>query len=354
MSNLVSIVIPHWNHRDVLADCLNSLIKTQYEPIEIIVVDNNSTDDSVEFVRKNFAQVTVIENSENLGFAGGCNVGVENARGEFIAILNNDTTQEPDWLSLLMKFMNEHPWVGIVQPKLINATDTSQFDYSGAAGGFMDKFGFPFARGRIYEVVESDDGQYQDNIPIFWASGTACLLRREVYEEVGLFDETFFAHMEEIDFDWRAQLAGWDIYAVPEAVVYHHSGYTLPAESPFKKYLNHRNSVCMLLANYRAYYTVIRGMQRFLLDIAAAFFTLFRGEADRTRAIFKAWGWIFTHPGSILRKRRKVGSVRKLSDKAINKKLYHASIAIEHYIGASKTWERKRHAIEAFRGKQQS
>jgi hypothetical protein len=169
-----------------------------------------------------------------------------------------------------------------------------------------------------------------------------------VYQDVGLFDETFFAHMEEIDLDWRAQLAGWDIYAVPDAVVYHHSGYTLPAESPFKKYLNHRNSVYMLLANYEIYYTIIRGIQRFMLDIAAALFTLFRGEADRTKAIFKAWGWVFAHPVNIIRKRRKVRGTRKLSDKEMNKKLYHASIAIEHYIGASKTWDRKRHAIEEF------
>ena len=211
MTPLVSIVIPHWNHREVLAECLESLRNTTYSSVEIVVVDNNSEDDSVAFIREHFPDVRLVENDTNRGFAGGCNDGIEVAKGQYIVILNNDTTQEPDWLQQLVDYLEAHKAVGIAQPKLINAIDRSKFDYSGAAGGYLDQYGFPFARGRIFDSVEPDRGQYDAPVTTFWASGTACIVRRNVFDQVGLFDETFFAHMEEIDLDWRAQLAGWEI-----------------------------------------------------------------------------------------------------------------------------------------------
>ena len=177
---LVSIVIPHWNHREVLADCLQSLQKTEYDPLEIIVVDNHSEDDSVAYVREHFPEVHLVENKENRGFAGGCNDGAARAQGEYILILNNDTTQEPDWITELVRFMETNPSIGVAQPKLINAKNPESFDYSGAAGGFMDRYGFPFARGRIFESVEEDTGQYDTLIQVFWASGSACILRNKM------------------------------------------------------------------------------------------------------------------------------------------------------------------------------
>lgn len=345
MNSLVSIVIPHWNHRNVLVDCLRSLAQTEYAPLEILVVDNHSTDDSVQYVRENFPKVRVVQNQENLGFAGGCNRGLRVVSGNYVVILNNDTTQEPDWLSILVRYMEAHPEVGIAQPKLKNALNPALFDYSGAAGGYMDKYAFPFARGRIFDSVEQDDGQYDESVPVFWASGTACILRREVLDEVGDFDEIFFAHMEEIDLDWRAHLAGWDVAAVPEAVVYHHSGYTLPMESPLKKYLNHRNSIFMLLANYNLWHACIRGFQRWLLDGLALAFSLFSGDLSRAMAVVKAWWWIFTHPGKIYAKRKKVKKIRRRSDTVVDQTLFQASIALERFLLRHRKWESRRHSL---------
>lgn len=345
MKPLISIIIPHWNHRDVLVECLNSLKNTTYSPVEIIVVDNHSTDDSVEYVQKQFPDVRLVENKENRGFAGGCNDGARIAKGKYLLILNNDTTQEPDWLNHLVEFMEAHPTFGIAQPKLINATDRTLFDYSGAAGGFMDRFGFPFARGRLFDSIEKDEGQYNTPVQTFWASGTACILRREVYEQIGLFDEVFFAHMEEIDMNWRAQLAGWDVAVVPSATVYHHSGYTLPPDSPFKKYLNHRNSVFMLIANYRLFRSIIRGLQRWLLDLMALVFALIGRDWSRVGAIMKAWWWILVHPMTILKKRIALRRIRKRSDREMDERLYRASIALEHHLFHRNKWDAKRHAI---------
>ncbi len=345
MNPLVSIIIPHWNHREVLVECLESLHRTTYHPFEIIVVDNHSTDDSVEYIKTQFPEVRLLENQENRGFAGGCNDGAEIAKGKYLLILNNDTTQEPEWLDHLVNFLESHPSIGIAQPKLINATDPSFFDYSGAAGGFMDRYGFPFARGRLFESIEKDERQYETPIQIFWASGTACLLRREVYEQIGLFDEVFFAHMEEIDMNWRAQLAGWDIAVVPSAVVYHHSGFTLPPDSPFKKYLNHRNSILMLISNYRLFRSIIRGIQRGLLDFMALVFALAGRDWARIGAIIKAWWWILVHPSTILRKRIGIRQVRNRSDHEMDQRLYHASIALEHYLFRRNTWDEHRHGI---------
>lgn len=346
MHPLISIIIPHWNHRDVLVECLHSLKATKYSPVEIIVVDNHSTDDSVEYIQANFPEVQLVENAENRGFAGGCNDGARLAKGKYLLILNNDTTQEPDWLEHLVEFMEAHPAIGIAQPKLINATDRTLFDYSGAAGGFMDRYGFPFARGRIFDSIEKDEGQYNTPVQTFWASGTACILRREVYEQIDLFDEVFFAHMEEIDMNWRAQLAGWDIAVVPSAIVYHHSGFTLPPDSPFKKYLNHRNSVLMLIANYKLFRSITRGLQRWLLDLMAMVFALIERDWSRVGAIMKAWWWILVHPTTILRKRIAVRRIRKRTDREMDQRLYRASIALEHYLFRRKQWEASRHAID--------
>jgi hypothetical protein len=311
------------------------------------MVDNNSSDDSVQYVKANYPEVHIVKNEKNLGFAGGCNIGVKSANGEYLVILNNDTTQEKHWLSQLVKFMEEHPSVGVAQPKLLNAKEPTIFDYSGAAGGFMDKYAFPFARGRIYDSVEEDHGQYNTPIPIFWASGTACILRKEIVAQIGLFDETFFAHMEEIDFNWRVHLSGWDIWSVPQSVIYHHSGFTLPPESPFKKYLNHRNSLYMLLANYSFYHLICKGFQRLLLDMGALVFTLLQKEFDRSRAILQSWGWIMTHPNKIWAKRRIVRKIRELSDSEMKEKLYQASIALEYFLFRKNRWDEKRHTIDS-------
>ena len=199
----VSIVIPHWNNVDVLSECLESISNTNFENFETIVVDNASTDNSVASVRSNYPNVKLIENDKNYGYAGGCNIGAEAASGDFLIFLNNDTVQEKDWISNLIKTINSDDKIAAVQPKILNYYDRNVFDYAGGAGGHMDIYCFPFARGRIFSFQENDEGQYNNKEKCFWSSGTCFMVRRELFQKAGGFDKSFFAHMEEIDLCWR-------------------------------------------------------------------------------------------------------------------------------------------------------
>ena len=199
MDTLVSIIIPHWNGIDILSECIDSLNNTEYSNFEIIVVDNNSSDESVKWLKANHPKIKIIENDKNYGYAGGCNRGINNSKGDYIVFLNNDTIHKKDWLSNLVTFMNKHPDCAAVQPKILNYYERDKFDYAGGAGGHMDILCYPFARGRLFLEQEIDNNQYDDDAPCFWASGTAIMVRKEFFLEVEKFDENFFAHMEEID-----------------------------------------------------------------------------------------------------------------------------------------------------------
>ena len=247
MSNpLVSVIIPHWNGTEVLSECLESLVQTAYPNYEIIVVDNASTDGSPDWVSLNFPQVKLVKNDQNYGYAGGCNRGAGAADGEFVVFLNNDTVQDHHWLDGLVDFMNLNPNVAAVQPKILNFFEREKFDYAGGAGGWLDVLGFPFVRGRVFLEREADEGQYDKMRPIFWASGTAIMVRKYDFETAGGFDETFFAHQEEIDLCWRFHLMGREVWSSPGSVVFHKNAVTLPMFSRQKQYLNHRNSLLMV------------------------------------------------------------------------------------------------------------
>lgn len=326
-------MIPHYNGEEILRDCLASLASTCRLPLYIILVDNASSDGSVAMVRAKFPSVEIIQLEKNYGFAGGCNIGVKAVRTPFVLILNNDTIHAPGWIELLLAKLQSDEKIAVVQPKIRSFQNREYFDYSGACGGEIDIFGFPFAHGRIVEHVEKDEGQYDQFYDrIFWASGTAFLARTEILRKAGLFDETFFAHMEEIDLQWRIQLLGYDIAVEPKALIRHRSGFTLGAESPFKKYLNHRNSLLMLLANYRLLMTMYIFPIRILLDYLALGFSVLNKDLGRVRAICKAHAWILFHTGHIFRKRRQVASLRKVSDKQIMVRMYHGSIALSFYL----------------------
>lgn len=329
----ITVIIPHYNGEEILRDCLASLYTSTHLGIHTILVDNASTDGSVPMVKAKFPAVEIIQLEQNHGFAGACNVGVNTAETPYVLILNNDTIHKPGWIELLFSKLQSDDKIAVVQPKLLSYQNRDYFDYSGACGGEMDIFGFPFAHGRIVEYVEKDLGQYDQFYDrIFWASGTAFLARTEILKKAGLFDESFFAHMEEVDLQWRIQLMGYDIVVEPQAVVWHRSGFTLGAESPFKKYLNHRNSLLMLLANYRFLVTVYIFPIRLLLDYMAFGFSLIKGDWGRAWAICKAHFWILFHPGLICRKRKQVRSLRKVFDKKIMDRLYHGSIALSFYL----------------------
>ena len=256
MDTLVSIIIPHWNGIDVLSECIDSLNNTKYSNFEIIVVDNASSDDSVKWINNNHPKINIVENDQNYGYAGGCNRGIKTSKGDYIVFLNNDTIHEKNWLSNLVSFMNNHPDCAAVQPKILNYYERDKFDYAGGSGGHMDLLCYPFARGRLFLEQEIDNKQYDDDTQCFWASGTAIMVRKKYFLEVEKFDENFFAHMEEIDLCWKLQLKGYKVYVNPKSVVYHKNAVSLPMTSLKKFMLNHRNSIIMLLSNYKLFTTL--------------------------------------------------------------------------------------------------
>ena len=243
MDTLVSIIIPHWNGIDVLSECIDSLNNTEYSNFEIIVVDNASSYDSVNWLKTNHPKINVVENDQNYGYAGGCNRGIGISKGDYIVFLNNDTIHEKDWLNNLVSFMHSHPDCAAVQPKILNYYERDRFDYAGGSGGYIDVLCYPFARGRLFLEQENDNKQYDDDTHCFWASGTAIMVRKKYFLKVEKFDENFFAHMEEIDLCWKLQLKGYSIYAHPGSVIYHKNAVSLPMTSLKIFMLNHRNSI---------------------------------------------------------------------------------------------------------------
>ena len=328
----VSIVIPHWNGIDVVTECLESLQKVTYPNLEIIVVDNNSTDDSVNHIRKIFPKVIVFENDRNEGYAGGCNRGSEIAKGKYLLFLNNDTIHQPNWIEPLVHLLDENPQIAAVQPKILNYYQKNLFDYAGGAGGLMDFLVFPFARGRIFNEQEIDSNQYNSNEEIFWSSGTAFLVRKTAFEKAGKFDELFFAHMEEIDLCWRFHLLGYDVWCEPSSVIYHKNAVSLPMYTEKKYYLNHRNSLLMLMTNYSVPLAIYVLPIRWALDVVAIIYAILQGDWQHIKGIAKAHTWIVFHPIKLYKKRNKVKTIREVKDKTILRKMYNGSIVFAHYI----------------------
>jgi len=325
---LVSVVIPHYGGTDILGECLTSLNKCSYSNLEIIVVNNNSPDDSIQFIKSNFTEVKLIRSECNRGFAGGCNFGVQHAKGKYLLILNNDTIHEPDWIDHLVNMMESNPNISSVQPKIKNYDNRDYFDYAGACGGFMDKYCFPFARGRIFSTVEKDEGQYDDSIKIFWASGTAFLTRKNVFDKVGGFDEILFAHMEEIDYHWKSQMLGNEIWVEPASVIYHKGAVTLPVSSPQKTYLNYRNSLILLLTNYPKMTPIRLLFPRLFLEFISLLKEVITFKWGHAFAILRSWMWILSHL-SLLKKRR---DVLKSDNIKIPILIFQKSIVVKYFI----------------------
>ncbi len=335
---LVSVIIPHWNGIEVLSECLESLKQATYPRLEIIVVDNASGDGSQSWLRENHHDITLVENNRNYGYAGGCNRGVAKAKGEYVLFLNNDTVQEPGWIEPLVERVRSAPEIAAVQPKILNFYRRNRFDYAGGCGGHMDILCFPFARGRIFLEQEEDVGQYDDSESIFWASGTACLMRKDLFLKAGGFDETFFAHMEEIDLCWRLQLMGYEIRVEPRSVVYHKNAVSLPMNSTRKFYLNHRNSLLMLCSNYSLPLAFYLFPLRYMLEWIAFGYAFTRLDWKHMLGILRAQVWMLFHPQVIWKKRCRVKKVRCLKDREILPHLYRGSIVLAHYLGGKKTY----------------
>lgn len=245
----VAIVILNWNGAKMLSTYLPSVINYSRDEAEIFVADNASTDDSMSWLSKHYPMVKQIALDRNWGFAEGYNKALGHIDAEYYILLNSDIEVTHHWLTPLIEFMDAHPQVAACQPKLLSIFDHDQFEYAGACGGFIDRYGYPFCRGRIFQTVENDDGQYDDPCKIAWATGACLMIRSHDYWEAGGLDGRFFAHSEEIDLCWRLRSRGRDIYCVPDSQVYHVGGGTLPKNNPMKTFLNFRNNLTMLYKN---------------------------------------------------------------------------------------------------------
>lgn len=246
----VAVIILNWNGSSLLREFLPQVIAaTDRSVARIIVADNGSTDDSRELLEREFPEVECLFFEENHGFAGGYNLALDLTDCKYTVLLNSDVATAPGWVGKLRDFMESHDDVGACQPKILSYADSDKFEYAGAAGGFIDRNGYPYCRGRIFSTCESDHGQYDSDIDVFWASGACLMVRSELYRRLGGLDTAFFAHMEEIDLCWRIRLAGYRVCAVSDAAVYHLGGGSLPDTNPRKVYLNFRNNLLMLHKN---------------------------------------------------------------------------------------------------------
>ncbi|HUF08315.1 MAG TPA: glycosyltransferase family 2 protein [Rhodothermales bacterium] len=285
----VSIIIVSWNALPLLKECLPSVVATDYSNLEIILADNASTDGSAEWVMRELPEVRVVRHPANWKFCKGNNEAVPYASGQYIALLNNDVEVTPDWLSPLVEVLESDAAVAAVQPKLLQYTDRTRFEYAGASGGFVDRLGYPFTRGRIFFTMEEDQGQYDDPRDIFWATGACVLLRRSALERVGLLDEQFEMHMEEIDLCWRLQRSGYRIRVEPSSQVYHVGGGSLPQGDARKAYFNFRNGLLVLYKNLPMAEWLKVLPVRCTLDSLAALRALVSGRPAEAWAVVRAY-----------------------------------------------------------------
>ncbi|MFZ1784244.1 MAG: glycosyltransferase family 2 protein [Ferruginibacter sp.] len=301
----VAIVILNWNGRAFLERFLPSVVSLADTVthdrlrIEVIVADNASSDDSIYFLQQNFPHINIIKNSKNEGFAKGYNTALKQVSADYYVLLNSDVEVTPNWIDPVIELMESDICIAACQPKILAYNQKDQFEYAGASGGWLDKFGYPFMRGRVFDDCETDNGQYNDVQRCFWASGAAFFVRAAVYHELGGFDEFFFAHQEEIDFCWRLQLAGYRVYVQPAAVVYHVGGGTLPKGNSKKTFLNFRNNLIMLAKNCKLKTALWKIPFRISLDAMSAWRGLISGDSGYFFAICKAHihfvGWILRH-----------------------------------------------------------
>lgn len=285
----VSVVILNWNGRKLLEQFLPSVVRhTPNDIADIIIADNGSTDDSVKWTQQQYPQVKVIRMKENLGYAGGYNKALEQIDTSFSVLLNSDVEVTEGWLLPLIAFCQDNPETGVCQPKIKSYRNRSFFEYAGASGGFIDKYGYPYCRGRIFSTIEQDNGQYNNPINIFWASGACLFIRTKLFHEMGGFDSLFFAHMEEIDLCWRILLTGKKICVVPQSEVFHLGAATLTETNPQKTFLNFRNNLLMLYKNLPIKDGRPLLFKRRLFDTAAFFKFLLTGKAQNAFAIIRA------------------------------------------------------------------
>ncbi|WP_274474525.1 glycosyltransferase family 2 protein [Mangrovimonas aestuarii] len=298
----IAIIVLNWNGKTLLEQFLPSVVANSQDA-DIYVADNASTDDSVQFVQKHYPNVHIIQNKENGGFAKGYNDALKHVNADILCLLNSDVEVTPNWLEPIKQTFQDAPKTAIVQPKILDYKQKDRFEYAGAAGGFIDKYGYPFCRGRIFTTLEKDQGQYNDCSEVFWASGACLFIRKEVFFKANGFDESFFAHMEEIDLCWRVQNLGFKVMYQGASTVYHVGGATLKASNPKKTFLNFRNSLFTLIKNSKSpVFGII--LVRLILDGLAAIQFLTQLKFSHIFAILKAHFSFYGHLPSLVKQRK--------------------------------------------------
>ena len=326
MKPLVSIVILNYNGAGYLAKFLPSVLATQYENFEVVVADNGSSDNSISLVKEKFPAVKIITNNTNEGFAGGYNWALQKVNADYYVLLNSDVAVDPHWIQPMVNLLESNKTIAACQPKILSFNNKEVFEYAGAAGGWIDALGYPFSRGRVFDVCEKDNEQYDTASPIFWATGACMMIRSELFHAMNGFDASFFAHQEEIDLCWRLQLAGYKIYACPQSAVYHVGAGTLPRGGR-KVFLNFRNNLIMLTKNLPLSSLIWKLPARFSLDAISAYKGLLSGDTSFFFAIAKAH---FAYMGYVLSGKLK----RTKSPKALEtlEGVYPGSLVYQYFI----------------------
>jgi hypothetical protein len=336
VSQLVTIVIPHFN-AEILCDCLESVFAHSDLPVRVIVIDDHPDAPSIQRARREFPQIEILRNERNLGFSGSCNRGLDAARTPYAVLLNDDTRVAPNWLSPLVETAERDPRIAACQPKLLSATTPDTFDYGGGAGGYMDRLGYTFCRGRLFDHLERDSGQYDRSVYLFWACGSALFLRLEAARRLDFLDLDYFMHHEEIDLCWRLQLSGHCIVAVPSSVIYHHSGFTLPPDTFRKNYLNHRNSLVMAFKNMALHHLLWIWPLRLALDLVASLTFLLNRQWHKVLAPIAAILWCLTHPHNLWRRRRHSQSHRSVHPASLHLGIYAGSAVFQYFMRRVRT-----------------
>jgi GT2 family glycosyltransferase len=302
----IAIVILNWNGKKLLETFLPSIVNFSSEKAEIVVADNASTDDSIQFIKTFYPSVNIIENTFNGGYSKGYNDALQAVEADIYCLINSDVEVTENWLLPVLDVFEKNKNVAIIQPKILDYKDKSSFEYAGAAGGFIDFFGYPYCRGRVFNSLEKDTHQFNDTTEIFWASGACFFIRSEVYHQLEGFDEDYFAHQEEIDLCWRTTNLGFDIKYVGTSIVFHVGGATLQETNPHKTYLNFRNSLLNVVKNVPKKWFLIVFFSRLMLDGIAGIKFLIELRPIHTFAILKAHVSFYKNLPLFLKKRRKL------------------------------------------------
>lgn len=323
-----AIVILNWNGKQLLEQFVPSIVQYTSEDATIYIADNASTDDSLSFIRKHYPAIEIIENHSNGGYAKGYNDALQEIEADICCLINSDVAVTENWLTPIVEVFEQQPNTAIIQPKILDYKDKNLFEYAGAGGGFIDLFGYPYCRGRVFHSLEEDKGQFNDTVPIFWASGACFFIRTRVFKQLNGFDEDYFAHQEEIDLCWRVQNEGYDVYYVGGSTVYHVGGATLQESNPRKTFLNFRNSLFTVLKNAPKQWVLFIVLSRLLLDGIAGIKFFLELRPIHTWAIIKAHGSFYRQLFHFINKRKRLQKKYEYN--------LHTSIVWQYFVLARK------------------